>query len=118
VIDHCGRATAVRSNVCTGSCASYVCIKEGAFGAKQDLLIRPGHPLLIDGKEVPCEQLIDGVAVEEVTLERSGKLFTLVTERRTFVEMQGLQVGTWSEDGFATFLENDPAGQRLAIERQ
>lgn len=62
------------------------------------LLIRRGHPMLMDGKEVLPEALIGQMGIEEISTERPVTIYTLVTDKKKFVEMQdGLFVATWSK---------------------
>jgi hypothetical protein len=98
VLDVRGNAIPVLANVNSGSMRDFVRVKRGVHGATADLMIRQGHPILIDRcREVPCEALIDGSAVDQIELAEPARLFTLVTARRTFVAMQGsVFVATWS----------------------
>jgi len=119
VYDARGRAERVERNIMSGSSREFVRIKRGAFGVEQpsaELFIKRGHPVLLAGQEVPCEQLIDGQLVDEVVLEKSARIYSLCTQRRTFVDMQGLHVGTWAEEAFDNFVQNDDSGRRLAYE--
>jgi hypothetical protein len=70
--------------------------------------IQPGHPLLIHGREVLPEVLLGLPGVREVSLEQPLHVYTLITERRDFVLMQGMSVGTWSYVGWQNFMDNDP----------
>jgi len=100
VIDARGIARPLSSVVESGKTCDFVRIKKGAFGPaapKMDLYIKRGHPILLDGKEVPCEALIDGHFVDEIHLDKPARIFTLATQSRNFVDMQGIMVGTWSE---------------------
>lgn len=83
----------------------FVRITRGALGQQQpsaDLLIREGHPLLLEGRETLPESLVDNVqGVERAELEQPLHIYTLVTEQKQFVEMQGLLVATWSRSAWA-----------------
>jgi len=83
----------------------FVRIKRSALGQHQpsaDLLIREGHPLLIHGFEVLPESLIRSVpGIERADLEHPLHIYTLVTEQKQFVGMQGLLVATWSSSAWA-----------------
>jgi len=70
--------------------------------------VQPGHPLLVKGREVLPETMLGLPGVREVSLEQPLHVYTLITERRDFVLMQGMSVGTWSEIGWQNFLDNDP----------
>ena len=88
----------------------FVQIEAGSLGhnvPSQNLLIRPGHPMLIAGKEVVPEQLIGRVAgINMVRLEQPVKYYTLLTGGRTFVDVQGLMVATWSTASWDNAQEN------------
>lgn len=94
-----------------GRSKNFVCISKNAFGEDrpyQDLLIKSGHPVLIDGKEIPCEELINEKNVREIEIGDVKRIFTLVTRKRSFVEMNGIFVGTWSKEDFENFCEKQP----------
>jgi hypothetical protein len=73
-----------------------------------DLLICQGHPIKIGDKVLLPERVS-----HEVMLDQPVSIFTLMTAKRTFVEMEGLLVATWSEDAWKNFLENDPHAASL-----
>jgi len=95
-----------------------ICVKEGTFGEgrpSQNLRICKGHPLLVNGREVVPEDLIDGSRVTLETHSEPTEIYTLVTEARQFVLMNGMLVATWSETGWANYLQNDAKGQSLGL---
>jgi hypothetical protein len=111
----------IKRTVSTGKSSRFVKISAGALGAgcpAEDLLLTRGHPVLAGGKEIECEKLLNGSTITEVQLSRPAKIYTLATERRSFVRMQGLPVGTWSEAALENMLLNDARAQRLAVEYQ
>jgi len=121
VFDHRGQLQPLISNIAVGNSKAFVRIQRGALASdtpSADLYIRAGHPVLVAGKEVDCEKLVDGQRVEEVELEKPARIYTLCTESRTFVDMQGVLVGTWSQAAFDNFVANDRAGLRLTFEKQ
>lgn len=82
---------------------NFVQIKKSALGVNQpenDLLIREGHPLLVAGREMLPESLLDMAGVERVTLDKPTYIYTLVTENKEFVNMQGVKVATWSQSAW------------------
>lgn len=83
----------------------FVLVEKGCLGQQKptsDLLIRPGHPILIGGKEVLPESLIGNVyGVSFATLERPLHYFTVVTQKRLFVDIQGIPVATWGNQSWA-----------------
>jgi len=81
----------------------FVRIHASALGRNQpaqDLLIRKGHPLLVQSREILPEDLLDLPGVESITLERPTYIYTLVTEQKQFVNMQGAMVATWSREAW------------------
>lgn len=110
VVDCQGRPARVERNVMTGHARQFVQIPKNAFGVNQPsdaLLIRKGHPVLLKHFQVPCEALIGQFGIEDVKLSKDVAIFTLITEQQTFVQMNGVSVGTWSPESFrASFLKN------------
>jgi len=109
--DHNGRT--VRLNACIRidqPVSTLIELESGSLARSSPcvpLRIRQGHPLLIKGKEVLPEELLGVPGVKEVRLPRPVHVYTLLTERRTFVQMQGVSVGTWSEMAWQNFADND-----------
>jgi len=121
VLDCCGQLQPVFTNLCSGSSSDLILIRRGAFGNQQpseDLYIRAGHPLLINGREIEPQHLVDGHNIVEVSLQEPVRLHTLCTANRTFIDMQGLLVGTWSQAALENFVENDSRGQFLSVGKQ
>jgi len=121
VSDVSGSAMLIKHTVSTGQSSRFVKINAGALGAgcpAEDLLLTRGHPVLAGGKEIECQKLLNGSTITEVQLSRPAKIYTLATERRSFVSMQGLPVGTWSEAALENMLLNDSRAQRLSVEYQ
>jgi hypothetical protein len=84
----------------------FVCIERSALGHKvpsMPVMIRRGHPLLIGGREVMSEQLLEiaPMGVRQVELDQAKPIYTLVTENRAFVNMSGLFVATWSAEAWS-----------------
>jgi hypothetical protein len=121
LIDYAGKPVKLVESVCIQQeNAQFVCISKGALGANipsQDLCVCPGHPVLINGREVDCLNLIDGRNI--TLLERCTEpIYTLITEQRTFVDCQGVLVGTWSPEAWQNFIENDQLGRALLYKLQ
>lgn len=62
------------------------------------LLIREGHPMLIRGQELLPETLVDLMPgrVGRIHLEKPKLIYTIVTDKRTFADIQGVLISTWS----------------------
>lgn len=69
-----------------------------------DLLIRRDHPILIDGKEVLPQEVPHNESAE---LEEAVPVWSLCTNKRTFVMMNNVPVATWSYKAFARKIKND-----------
>ena len=126
VMDCHGRWVPVVKNVRIPAWESFVVIPRNALREgvpSKELRIRPGHALLIDGREVLCEELIGqgGPGCGKVELVTNGKsrvyVYTLVTNQRTFVQMQGMNVGTWGADAWENYRQNDFSAKMFALEQ-
>lgn len=88
----------------------------GCFGMvmpNKELLITKEHPMLIKGKEVTGDVLLNSEisGIELIDNFDVLPVFTLVTDRRTFVKMNGVFVATWSESAWLNFVDNDCTGK-------
>jgi hypothetical protein len=78
----------------------FVCIKKHALGIdkpQNDVLIRAGHPLLVNGIEVMCDELIDGTTIYNI-LQANTSVYSLCTKKRIAVMMENIPIFTWSQD--------------------
>ena len=105
-----GGAVQIRQNVCTGRRSTFVKLAANSLGDNEELLIQSGHPILVRGQEIEC-QLTDNA--EFVELPTKARVFTFVTDSRSFVNVAGVMVATWSEDAFRNFVANDATGKSL-----
>lgn len=108
LFDYQGRPVEILHNVCTGRRSRFVRLPSD--GPSGELLIQSGHPVLSHGREVECQFLDDAVVVD---LEQKKRVFTLITQERTFVNILGVMVATWSKEGFENFVGNDITGRNL-----
>jgi hypothetical protein len=95
---------------------SLIQLEQGSLGRdvpSAPLRIRPGHPMLFAGREVQPEWLIGLPGIAQAQLEKPVHVYTLLTEQRSFVDMQGAFVGTWSEAGWQNFIDNDEHSAHL-----
>jgi len=91
-------------------------IERGALAAQtpsQPLRIKPGHPILVDGREVMPEQLVGSPGVQFRGLDRPTHIYTLLTERRSFVLMQGVPVSTWAEADWLHYTKTDNSARHM-----
>lgn len=108
LFDYQGRPIEILHNVCTGRRSRFVRLPSDSPSG--ELLIQSGHPVLSRGREVECQLLGDAVVVD---LEQKKRVFTVITEERTFVNILGVMVATWSKEGFENFVGNDITGRNL-----
>lgn len=76
----------------------WILIKRGALGSdapNADFYIRRDHPILVGGREVPPQELINGSSIIEVTTEQPHSVYTLCTNHRTFFLANNLPVASW-----------------------
>lgn len=93
---------------------NYIRIRKDALGENcpnRTLNICRGHPILLDGQVVNPEDLLGSAGVDEVRTENEAEskaICTLVTPTRTFVDIQGLFVATWSKEGWENAVRTEP----------
>lgn len=78
----------------------YIKIDKNAIGEdmpSEDLLIRPGHPIMVDNKEVMPETLINGLNIMKQKLEKPENTYSICSDKRQFVMINNLPVCTWEE---------------------
>lgn len=79
----------------------FIRIKKHAFGINRpdnDLLIREGHPIFIDGKEIQPVNIIDNNNILFDNIFDRDWTYSLCTKTRTFVLMNNIPVCTWEEN--------------------
>lgn len=83
----------------------YVKIERGALGENlpsKKIRLTPDHPILYEEKLVPVGQLADekisGFSHE--VLDEAVNSYTLITEKKDFVKIEGVDVMTWSKKDF------------------
>lgn len=121
VVSNSGKRVAVRGVVECPAGNQLVRIAKHSFNTvapSQPLWISAGHPMLVCGVfgEVDPMSLVSqhpGVHLETSLPDGERTLFTVVTERREFIMMQGVAVSTWSMDAWENFTASDPRGQAL-----
>lgn len=73
---------------------------------ENDLYIRKGHPVIINGEEVECQNLVNGVTIIEHTFDHMSNVYSLCTENRVGVMMEGIVVMTWGQKDWEEYVEN------------
>ena len=87
--------TPVKLNIVTGNASKFILIKKDTLGENKpdkDFYITPGHPIIIDGKEVPAEKISTG---EKVLLDNQ-EVYSICTDNRESILVNNLPVLTWS----------------------
>lgn len=77
-------------------------------GDNVNMLIKGEHPIFEDGEEILAK---DSTSAKEVVTVMPKIVHTLITEKRGFVDIAGVQVGTWSQDAFDNFVQHDRLGR-------
>jgi hypothetical protein len=84
----------------------FVSIGQNALGTAMpchDLLIREGHPVVVGSKEIPCQDLVNHTNVCEVQLDKPVHVYTLCTEHRVPVMIEGIEVLTYAKADFIKY---------------
>jgi hypothetical protein len=84
----------------------FILVSKGSLGENkpsQDLYIRSGHGLHIDGKEVPCEELINDDTIRRVTLDKPTPSYSICLKDKTAVLMNNVLVYTWGHEEWENF---------------
>lgn len=99
VYNHKGKVVNVLHNIRFAKTDSFIKIEKGSLGPNMpsdDLLIRDRHPILVNGKIVEPRRLLGkNDKVTKVLLDKS-EVYSLCTQEKMFVMMQGVPVKTWS----------------------
>lgn len=79
----------------------YVKINKDAFAPNmpsEDLLIRVGHPILLDNKEILVEYLVNGGTINYYEDPNKDTAYAICTKDRIFVMTSNVPVCTWAEE--------------------
>jgi len=85
-----------------GQCNTFVCIEQNSLGMNlptRDLLLTPEHPIVWDGKEIKCENLING---NDIYIKKLNKPVTIYAYEfynndRRAISMHGVDVMQWGD---------------------
>jgi hypothetical protein len=110
VINHKNKPVIVKSNILSIPCKSFIKINKGSLSKgvpTRDLIIRPGHPILVEGKEIDPKILAKkNNGITEIELEPTD-VWTLCTEKRDYVMMNDLPVCTWDYQNWKRFAKKN-----------
>lgn len=83
----------------------FIKIAKGALGGivgdekpMNDLLITNGHPLIINGQEIPCQDLINADTITRVVLDDYVTVYSLCSDKRVPVIMENVPVLIWKDN--------------------
>lgn len=107
VIDHKGREVNVVYNI-VFNCPKtdkFVQVPKDSIAENvpsKEVLIRKFHPILYKGKEIEplvlAKKLGKTDQIKEIKVNELVEVYSLCTNKRTFINMQGLMVATWSQN--------------------
>jgi len=81
----------------------FVLIGKDALGTnipKHDTMLTTGHPVVINGIEVDCHDLINGSTIRPVVLDMPVHVYNLCTADRVGFVAHGLEVVSYQMDDF------------------
>jgi hypothetical protein len=100
VLDYNHKKIQVHHNLRFIPSETFIKITANSLGPNKptkDLLIRPGHPILLENTEVDPENLVkQKKGIRKIGLSKKEPVWSLCTKDRTFVMMQGLPVCTFA----------------------
>jgi uncharacterized repeat protein (TIGR01451 family) len=101
VTDYMGKEIPVLFNMRFGKTRDFIRIEKDTLGKNvpsADLIIRKRHHILLNGKSIDPARLKKRYSgVKKISLEESVPVWSLCTEKRTFVMMEGVPVATWAQ---------------------
>jgi hypothetical protein len=106
VYDENNDSHVVVNNIKLNITNEFIMIGKGSIGENKpmnDLLIKDGHPVLIDGEEIDCQLLVNGTTIKRVETYEKKYIYTLATEKRVFVNMENVHVCTWNIDQWKSY---------------
>ncbi len=96
--------------------AAPVRIRAGAFGddlPRRDLLVSPAHAILVDGKLVPANLLINNMTISQDTAIKAITYYHIELEHHAIVLAEGLPAESYLDVGNRNFFSN--AGLATAL---
>ena len=66
----------------------------------RDTMFTAGHPVVVDGREIICGDLVNGTTIRLISLEKPVHIYTLCTRDRVTFMGSGLEIVTWKYDDF------------------
>lgn len=104
-----GREVEVISNIRCVPSKDFIEIPIASLGNNQPrekLLIRAGHPILVNGKEIDPKKLLNKkLNISKKKLEKPVSVWTICTKERDFVYMNGVPVCTWNYEDWKQHAE-------------
>jgi hypothetical protein len=86
----------------------FICIKKNSLGnglPTNDLMLTRGHPVVLNGKEVECETLVNGNTIVDVNVGIPVKIYGIefLNNDRKSIKMHGVDVMQWGDKDFVQF---------------
>lgn len=109
-IDLYGKSVDIIYNIKYYPTNDFIKINKGSLGNNiphNDLYIREGHPLLLENKEVECQDLINSTTIDRVKLDVPVPVYSLCTKDRIFIMMEGVPVCTWAQDEWENYAKEN-----------
>jgi len=116
VLDYNNNPILVHYNIKYTASIEYILISKNALAdglPNNDLLIRHGHPIMLNGKETDPSILVNEHTITNIKLNNPEHYWILCTRNRTFVMINGIPVCTWSKIAWENFIKNDNHGKTL-----
>ena len=88
----------------------FIKVRKGSLGynlPNNDLYIRQGHPLLLENKEIECQDLINDSSITRVKLDEKVPVYSLCTKDRVYVMMEGVPICTWAQNEWETYFKDN-----------
>jgi hypothetical protein len=100
IINHKGKQVKVEYNMQFSKSADFLCVPQGCLAYNmpaRDLIIRRGHPILVDGKiRYPGRMARKMPEIKAIKLDEPVSVWSICTQKKEFVMMEGVPVATWS----------------------
>jgi hypothetical protein len=91
--------------------SNFICIKKDSLGnglPTNDLMLTRGHPIILNGKEVECETLVNGDTIINVNIGIPVKIYGIefLNNDRKSIKMHGVDVMQWGDRDFMQYQTN------------
>lgn len=94
-------------NIVSGHNDTFFRIKKHLFKCNKpfdDLFMTAGHPIKINGEEIPADKIVGAKMIKKSRRE----VYTICTEKRIPILINGIEVMTWSREDWNEYIKNNP----------